>query len=305
MDLHHVEIVVEAGGEVPLLDRLGQLRGAGGDHPHVDAATALLKHVQQGHLGPGRQPRDVVQEEGAALGLLPQPAGAAAVALAAGFVVSEERAGEFWLADGPAGDPHQRRGGAAAAAMDLPGQEFLSAAGLAADQHGGVGRCAAANQFQDLAHGLAGGDDVLGVDEGRGAALAAGAGRRRRDALQRAALELPLQGLGDRRPQRVPRHRFRQVLDRALRPLAGLVHPAGVGQEDDSQQRLDGGRAAHEFLAAAQRIHRRHQHVHALLLQQRQAFLVAACQRHAQAILLQASGGKLPNGRLAVNDKDV
>ena len=90
-----------------------------------------------------------------------------------------------------------------------------------------------------------------------------------------------------------------------MRLLAGVVHSAGVGQEDDSQQRLDGGRAAHELLAAAQRIHRRHQHVHALLLQQRQAFLVAACQRHSQSILLQASGGKLPNGRLAVNDKDV
>ena len=246
---------------------------------------------------------NVVQQEGAALGLAaarrrhgpPGPAGSS-------------RPNSAWASSGsrmPAGDAHQRPGGAAAAAMQFPRNQLLSVPGSPQISTGAsVG--AAADEFRISAMALLAATSgsasaKLSPQPGRpagGVAAASGAGpRRSRRCRARATAER----------ERVARHRFGQVLDRSLRRLLiGLLGAGGIGQQDDPQQRLDRGGAADEFLAAAHRL------LHAVtstctrcFSSRPEAFGVAAGDRHLDPILREAGGGKLADGGLAVNDQDV
>ncbi len=76
---HHIQPVIEILAKCPLLQRRAQIHVGGGDHPHVDVPDfiaaqplelALLQNAQQLHLNGGRHVADLVQENGARVGLL-------------------------------------------------------------------------------------------------------------------------------------------------------------------------------------------------------------------------------------------
>jgi hypothetical protein len=82
LDVDDVEAVVQVLAELALADRLGQVAVGRGDQPHVDLdrlAAAdplerpLLQHAQQLDLQRRRYLADLVEEHGAAVGLLEPP----------------------------------------------------------------------------------------------------------------------------------------------------------------------------------------------------------------------------------------
>ena len=104
---------------------------------------------------------DLVQEDGAALGL---PAEAVVVAVGAGeraLDVAEELALEQGLGNGAAVDGHEGPVGPVAALVDGLGDEFLAGAALAVDQDRGRGGGDLVHHLVDRAHARALADDVL------------------------------------------------------------------------------------------------------------------------------------------------
>ena len=168
-DREDVEAVVEVLAEAPAADVLGEVAVGGRDHAHVDldrprAAQPLelpgLEHAQQLGLHLERQLADLVEEERRAVGeleaadLAGQGAGERALLAAEQLALDE---------------PGRQRG-----AVDLDdqaavatavrwiglGDELLAGAGLAANEHRGVGGRDLLHQAQDLPDGDALPDDV-------------------------------------------------------------------------------------------------------------------------------------------------
>ena len=98
------------------------------------------KHAQQLGLRSRRHLAGLVQKQRAFVGGLEQTLAGAVGAGERAALVAEQFAFEQGLGEGGAIDRDERLGGARAAAMDRAGDQFLAGAGLARDQHRGIGR---------------------------------------------------------------------------------------------------------------------------------------------------------------------
>jgi hypothetical protein len=106
--------------------------------PPTGRNSPFLQHPQELHLEGGRGLADLVQEQGAAVGLLEQ---ADAVLEGAGEgapLVAEQFRLQQVVRQGAAVLHHEGLVGAAAGVVDGPGQEFLAGAGFAGEQDGHV-----------------------------------------------------------------------------------------------------------------------------------------------------------------------
>ena len=145
LDGEDVQPVIEVFAEAALGHLLGQIAVGGRDDAHVDLDRALgadridlalLQRAQQLDLHVERQLADLVQEQGAAVGLLELAqvlvGGAGEAAL---FVAEQDRFDQI-LRDGAAVDGDERLAGALGAAVHGAGDQFLADAALAQDQDG-------------------------------------------------------------------------------------------------------------------------------------------------------------------------
>ena len=160
-----------------------QITVRGRDDAHVDrdrpAVThpfddALLQHAQQLDLHHGRHIADLVQEEGAAAGLLEASAPVADRSGVGPAHVSEELALEQVLRQRRAVDLHEGTGRPSAGLVHRTGHEFLAGAAFAPDQDGRLAAGHAGDQVVELPHLLGPADDpaqrvprVLLLQQGR------------------------------------------------------------------------------------------------------------------------------------------
>ncbi len=148
-DREDVEAVVEVLAERLLADGLEQVAIGGGDDPDVDLdrrpaadalELALLEDAEQLGLGLQGQLADLVEEERAAVGQLEAADAPGDGAGEGALLVAEQLALDEPGGEGGAVDLDQRPGGAPAVRVDRPGDQLLAGAGLAGDEHRGVGR---------------------------------------------------------------------------------------------------------------------------------------------------------------------
>jgi hypothetical protein len=157
----HVEPVKQVFPEQALAHPLLHVLVGGRDDPHVgpdrlvaaDPVEVVVgQHPQQAGLEFGRHVADLVEEQGAALGLLET---APAHGLGAGespALVAEEFGLEQVAGDRRGVDGDEGRIPPRAVPMQRPGHQLLAGAGLAVDEHRGVGLGQAADGAEDLLH---------------------------------------------------------------------------------------------------------------------------------------------------------
>jgi hypothetical protein len=189
---------------------------------------ALLQKAQQLGLQRHRQVADLVEEQGAFAGVFDLADGLLGGAGERALLVAEQFGFQQGVGDGGAVDGDEALVGARRQFVDAARQHFLAGAGLAQQQHGGVGRGDFFHGAADLQHGFAAGQQALQ----RGMALACG---------QLAVFgfeRLDVQGALD--------HQFEDVgLERLLEEIVGaeadrLDRVAAVevaGDDDDLGQR--------------------------------------------------------------------
>ena len=143
----HVDAVVEVLAKQALLHARLELLVRGGDHAHVrrerrvpaDAVElAIGKHAQQACLQVLGHVADLVQEQGAALGLLETPAAHRLRAGEGAALVAEELALEEVLGDRGGVDRDERLCRPRAVPVQRQGDELLPGSGFAGDEHGRV-----------------------------------------------------------------------------------------------------------------------------------------------------------------------
>jgi hypothetical protein len=152
-----IEVLAEVAG----FDLGLEIRIGGREHTHVHLEfpgcpqrhqRATFQHPQQLGLQPRRHVTDLIQEQGASIGI---PEVAFLVTNRPGEgpleVAEEERFGEI-LRDRGAIDGEEGGLATRAAVVDSPGDEFLAGATLADDEHGGTGQ---AVQFANVLHEVA------------------------------------------------------------------------------------------------------------------------------------------------------
>ena len=170
VERHHVEPVIKIFAKGALLQRGAQILVGGGDHAHVDVARhvaaqalelALLQDAQQLHLNGGGHVADLVQEDGAGVGLLELAGLGGLRAGESAFLVAEQLALHQVFGDGGAVDLHQRPVAARRVEMDGAGDQVLADAAFAGQQHGGARGRHALDGGEDLLHGGAAADDVV------------------------------------------------------------------------------------------------------------------------------------------------
>src|SRR5262249_1850036 len=105
--------------------------------------------------------RNFVEEERPAVGLFEEPLARLGGAGERSANVPEELALQERLGDGRAIDRNERTVGTTAVGVHRLGHELLAGAGLAGDEHGGVGGGDLDDADQDVAYGLRTADDVL------------------------------------------------------------------------------------------------------------------------------------------------
>ncbi|MCY1431223.1 hypothetical protein D9M71_471860 [compost metagenome] len=140
-----------------------------GDQAHIDllrlhrtypAYLAFLQHTQQASLGFERQFANFIEEQRTAIGGLHQAGAPGAGAGERAFFVAEQLGFDQRFGDGRAVHRDHRCLGPARQVVQGAGHQLFTGAGLALDQHIGVGR----RDFADLAvhvlHGLARADDA-------------------------------------------------------------------------------------------------------------------------------------------------
>ncbi len=164
-----VEAVEEVFAEAAVPDELVEVFVGGGEDADVDvdgevvADTAdflFLEDAEEAALELGGHGPDLVEEEGAAVGVMEEAVlvgdrtgeGALAMAEEFGF---EEVFGEGGTVDGDEGGVV-----AAGIVVEGAGDEFLAGAAFAEDEDGGVGIGDAFDHAEDVLHALAGADDL-------------------------------------------------------------------------------------------------------------------------------------------------
>jgi hypothetical protein len=164
----HRQAVVEILAEAAPLDLPGQRAVGGGHDAHVHHPglvraqpphLAALQHAQQLRLQLEGQLADLVEEQGPAVGRLEGslPIGHRAGEGAAH--VAEELALDQGGGDGRAVEDDQRAARAGALVVQPLGHQLLAGAGLALDQHGGVGGRHPLEHREHPAHGHAAADE--------------------------------------------------------------------------------------------------------------------------------------------------
>ena len=147
-DGKHVQPVEEIAAERARLDRRLQVAVRGGDHAHVDAnrcassdtlELTLLQDAEQRDLGLHRQLADFVEEDGPAVRQLEAAEATLRRTGERPFLVAEELRRDQLTRNGRAVHADERGGATRRPPVDRAGDEFLARAGLARDQHGGVG----------------------------------------------------------------------------------------------------------------------------------------------------------------------
>src|SRR5205823_1500853 len=101
----------------------------------------LLEHAEELRLQLERDVPDLVEEEGSAIRQLEPPDPLCDRAREGAALVAEELALEQTGRNGRAVELHERPLAAPAELVDGAGDQLLARARLAADDHGGVGRC--------------------------------------------------------------------------------------------------------------------------------------------------------------------
>ena len=158
-----VEPEHEVGPEAAGADQRGEIGVGRGDDSHVRleralgterAVLSLLQEAQHRHLRARSQGVDLVEEQGAALGLGDQPLAVVAGVGEGAPDMAEQLVLEQGVWKRPAIDRHERPACAGAEIVDGAGEQLLAGARLAGDQNRGVELRVAAHQPQ-------------GVDEGR------------------------------------------------------------------------------------------------------------------------------------------
>ena len=167
---HHVQPVQQVGAETALGHPRLQVLVGGGDHPHVDPdqlasadpeKLALGQHPQQPGLQRGRHVADLVQEQGAAMGLF-ETADMAPVGAGEGTgLVAEQFALQQLGRDGGGIERHERSGRARRFAVQGAGHQLLAGAGFAGDQHRQRHLGQAADGAEQGAHGRGVTDQLL------------------------------------------------------------------------------------------------------------------------------------------------
>ncbi len=146
---------------VPDVDRLGQVAVGRRDQAdvHLDRLVgpdpddlARLERPEQLDLGRERDVADLVEEQGAAVGVLEPPFALAVGAGEGAPDVAEELAFEDVLAQSGTVQGDERLVAARAVVVDRLGDEFLAGAALAGDQDGGRGRGDLAEPGDDGVH---------------------------------------------------------------------------------------------------------------------------------------------------------
>ena len=144
----HVQAIIEVLAEAAFGDRSLEVDVGGGEDPYVDLEGAVaadglegafLQDAQELGLHVDRHLADLVEEEGAAVGHLEAAAAALGGAGEGALGVAEELALEEGGGDGGAVEGDEGAVGAGAPAVDRAGEALLAGAGLAEEEHGGVG----------------------------------------------------------------------------------------------------------------------------------------------------------------------
>jgi hypothetical protein len=200
LDVHDVEAIIKVLAEAALADVLGEVAVGGGDEAHVDldrlaAADALegplLQHAQQLHLHGGRDLADLVEEEGAAVGLLEATLASAVGAGEGALLVAEQLALQQGLGERGAVEGDEGLGRPRSERVDGAGQLALAGAALAGEQDGGPRSGDLLGEAIDLLHRRAGAEQAL---EAAAVALAQLSAEVLGLGPQRAALHRPLDG---------------------------------------------------------------------------------------------------------------
>ena len=141
---HDVEAVQQVGAEAAVGDQRLQVLVGRGDHAHVDAdqlaaadaeELALGQHAQQPRLQRQRHVADLVEEQGAAVGLLEAAEVAPLRAGERAGLVAEQLAFQQFGRDRRGVERDERLCGARRFAVQRARDQFLAGAGLAGDQH--------------------------------------------------------------------------------------------------------------------------------------------------------------------------
>ena len=280
----HVEAVVEVLAEGAAPHLLLQIAVGGGEDAHVDAhrrlaADALqfllLQHPQQLDLHRRRGLADLVEEEGAAVGL-DELALAAAVGAGEGpLLVTEELRLEQGLGQGGAVDLDEGLVASRAVAVQGLGDQLLAGARLPGDEHRRLGGGDVADHLEEFLHGRRSADDggvecrpLLGclLPAGRHLAVV-------HRAQQRQAQPVEVERLGE------------VVVGPLAHGLDGVLHRRVGGHDDHRQARLHGVDAAEGLVA----VHARHAHVH-----EHRVVLLAPHRRHRRAAVVGLGGAPAP-----------
>src|SRR5690606_14300454 len=164
VDEDHREAMVEVLAETPLLHLVEEVpvRRRHDADVHLDGAVpadaadlALLERAEHLRLSREAHVADLVEEEGAAVGLLELPDALLRGAGERALLVAEELALDELGRDRGAVDLDERAAGALGAVVDPAGDELLAGAGLAGDEHAGLGRRDALDGGLDPADGRA------------------------------------------------------------------------------------------------------------------------------------------------------
>ena len=169
VDIHHVQPVVEVLPELPVLHHLPEILVGGGNDPNVhrlrlaahSGDLPLLQDPQELRLDVVGELVHLVQKDSALIRHLKFTDPAAPLGAGEGsLLIAEELALHQSLRDGGAVDGDHGALAAAAEIVDGMGHHLFAAAGLAGDQHGGVGLADLGDLHPQGGHGLTFPDDV-------------------------------------------------------------------------------------------------------------------------------------------------
>src|SRR5215467_1862679 len=173
MNGDHGEAVVQILAEAAAAQRLLQALVARRHHPHVDGDDAapthpldlaLLQEAQQLHLERQAHLRDLVQEQGAAVGHLHLALALGMGAREGALLVTEQLALQQGLGDGAAVDGHEGTGVPWAVGVHGTRHQLLARAALPLAEDGGVGLGHALDHREDVAHLRGRAQDVSEAD---------------------------------------------------------------------------------------------------------------------------------------------
>ncbi|MNT13414.1 hypothetical protein D3C72_1483840 [compost metagenome] len=172
VDANHVQAVEQVLAELAGLYQRLQVLVGGGDDAHIDLdrhvaahaiELAIGQHPQQAGLGVGGHVADLVEEQGAAVGLLEAPPAQVGGAGEGAFFMAEQLGLHQVLGDGGHVQGNERRRRTRAVAVQGVGHQLLAGTGLAVDQHGDVGVAEAADGAEHLLHRRRFTDDFRGA----------------------------------------------------------------------------------------------------------------------------------------------